>query len=74
MRSSAHVLRTTCTWGKVALVLAVFLFLADAAAEGRKVVLSMLVVGLVFVGVIVLGELTHALGAKRKAAKRGRPL
>ena len=47
--------------------------LADAASEGRSVVLSMLVVGLVFIGVIVLGELTHRLGHKRKAAKK-RPL
>ena len=50
-----------------------FLFLADAASEGRKVVLSMLVTGLVFVGVIVLGQLTTYLGHRRKAAKR-RPL
>jgi hypothetical protein len=50
-----------------------FLFLADAASEGRKVVLSMLVTGLVFVAVIVLGELVAHLGHKRKAAKR-RPL
>ncbi len=47
--------------------------LADAASEGRSVVLSMLVVGLIFIGVIVLGELTHHLGHKRKAAKK-RPL
>jgi len=50
-----------------------FLFLADAASEGRKVVLSMLVTGLVFVAVIALGQLTAYLGHKRKAAKR-RPL
>ena len=49
-------------------------FVADAAAEGRKVVLSMLVVGLVFVGVMVLGELTKALGHRREAEKRRRPL
>jgi hypothetical protein len=30
-----------------------------AAQEGKKTVLSMLVVGLVFIGVIALGELTH---------------
>ena len=47
--------------------------LADAASEGRSVVLSMLVVGLVFISVIVLGELTHRLGHKRKSAKK-RPL
>jgi hypothetical protein len=54
-------------------MVAAFWFLADAAEEGRKVVLSMLVVGLVFLAVIVLGELTHYAAAKRKAAKR-RPL
>ena len=48
-------------------------FVADAAEEGRKVVLSMLVTGLVFVAVIALGELTHYVGHKRKSAKR-RPL
>ncbi len=47
--------------------------LADAASEGKSVVLSMLVVGLVFIGVIALGELTNHLAHKRKAAKR-RPL
>ena len=48
--------------------------LADAASEGRSVVLSMLVVGLVFIGVIVLGELSHVLGHRRAAEKRRRPL
>jgi len=55
-------------------MLASFLFLADAASEGRKVVLSMLVVGLVFVGVIVIGELTHFLAAKKKARTPSRTL
>ena len=35
--------------------------LADAAEEGRKIVIAMLFVGLVFVSVVVLGELTHWL-------------
>jgi hypothetical protein len=48
--------------------------LADAAEEGRKVVLSMLVVGLIFVGVIALGELAHYTAAKRKAQRSQRPL
>lgn len=43
---------------------------ADAASEGRSVVLSMLVVGLIFIGVIALGMLTTYLGHKRQAAKR----
>jgi hypothetical protein len=55
-------------------MLASFLFLADAASEGRKVVLSMLVVGLVFVGVIAIGELTHYLAAKKKARTPSRTL
>ncbi|MFN0154537.1 MAG: hypothetical protein ACKVUT_09170 [Gaiella sp.] len=49
-------------------------FLADAAEEGRKVVLSMLVVGLVFLGVIAIGEVTHHAAARRKAIRRRRPL
>jgi hypothetical protein len=54
-------------------MLAALWFLADAASEGRSVVLSMLVTGLVFCAVIALGELAHYLGHKRKAARR-RPL
>ena len=47
---------------------------ADAAEEGRNVVLSMLVVGFVFLAAIGLGELTHYVGAKRKRTKLDRPL
>ena len=54
-------------------MLAAFSLVADAASEGQSVVLSMLVVGLIFVGVIALGMLTHYFGHKRQAAKR-RPL
>ena len=36
-----------------------------AAEEGRKTVLSMLVVGLVFLAVVALGELTHYLRHRR---------
>ena len=46
-------------------MLAALWFLADAAEEGKDVVLSMLVVGLVFLAVIALGELTHYAAAKR---------
>ena len=46
-------------------MLASFLLVADAASEGRKVVLSMLVVGLIFVAVIAIGELTHWLRHRR---------
>jgi hypothetical protein len=55
-------------------MLASLLLLADAAEEGRKVVLSMLVVGLIFVLVIAIGELTHFLAVKRKARTPDRTL
>jgi hypothetical protein len=38
---------------------AALVFLADAASEGIDVIRAMLIVGLVFVAVIVLGELAH---------------
>ena len=68
-------LRMTSAWGKVRpTMIASLLFVADAAEEGRKVVLSMLVVGLIFVAVIALGELTHHLAVKRKARTPSRTL
>jgi hypothetical protein len=48
--------------------------LADAAEEGKDVVLSMLVVGLVFVGFVVLADLLHYATARRRRAKLDRPL
>jgi hypothetical protein len=39
--------------------------LADAASEGKKVILAMLAVGLVFILVIAIGELTRWLGHRR---------
>jgi len=41
-------------------------FLANAAEEGRNIVLSMLVVGLVFVAVIALGELNDWRGRRSR--------
>ncbi len=53
-------------------MLASFLPLAaDAAEEGKKIIVAMLVVGLVFVGVVVLGQLGRWYGHKR-AAERSR--
>jgi len=49
-------------------------FLADAAEEGKDVVLMMLLVGLVFIAAIVLGDLSHYLAARRRKAKLSRPL
>jgi hypothetical protein len=37
----------------------------DAATQGRKVIAGMLITGLVFVGVIALGQLTHWLRHRR---------
>ena len=55
-------------------MLAALWVVADAASEGKKVVLAMLVVGLIFLAVIALGEAVNYMGAKRKAAKASRPL
>ncbi len=44
--------------------------LLDAAREGRNVILGMLVVGLIFLVVIVLGELTHWASHRRAERKR----
>jgi hypothetical protein len=41
--------------------------LANAAEEGRNVILSMLVVGLIFVAVIALGETSRWLRQRRRA-------
>jgi hypothetical protein len=47
-------------------LLALALPLGDAASEGKKVIISMLVVGLIFVGVIALGETSHWLRHRRR--------
>ncbi|MEP6976909.1 MAG: hypothetical protein ABI948_02530 [Thermoleophilia bacterium] len=39
---------------------------ADAATEGKKVILGMLIVGLVFISVIAVGELAHYLRSRRR--------
>ncbi len=44
----------------------------DAASEGTHVILGMLVVGLVFLSVVVIGELSHWAGARRKARRAAR--
>ena len=44
----------------------------DAATEGKHVIIGMLIVGLIFLAVIVLGELTHWAGARRKARRNAR--
>ncbi|MBA2643694.1 MAG: hypothetical protein H0U82_12320 [Actinobacteria bacterium] len=41
--------------------------LADAAEEGKNIILSMLVVGLVFLAVIGLGELNEWRGRRSRS-------
>jgi len=41
--------------------------LADAASEGKHIILGMLIVGLVFIGVIALGQFFKWLGHRREA-------
>ncbi|MDX6513823.1 MAG: hypothetical protein QOE36_3327 [Gaiellaceae bacterium] len=45
----------------------------DAATEGKKVITAMLLVGLLFLAVIALGELTHWLAHRRSARRAARP-
>jgi hypothetical protein len=40
--------------------------LANAAEEGRRVIIGMLITGLVFVAVIALGETSRSLRARRR--------
>ena len=53
---------------RVTVMLALLQLLAveDAATEGKKVITAMLIVGLIFVGVIALGETTHWLRHRRR--------
>ena len=51
--------------GWVSIVAVVLPLAKTAAEEGKDVITAMLVVGLVFVGVIALGQLTHWLRARR---------
>jgi hypothetical protein len=45
----------------------------DAASEGLHVIVGMLVVGLIFLAVILLGELTHWAGHRQAQRRRSRP-
>jgi hypothetical protein len=40
--------------------------LANAAEEGKRVIIGMLITGLIFVAVIALGETSRALKARRR--------
>jgi len=48
------------------------MLILDAASEGKNVILVMLVVGLIFLAVILLGELTRYAGHRRHARRRAR--
>ena len=50
-------------------MLASLLAAADAASVGRSIVLMMLATGLVFVAVVVIGDLAHHYALKREAKK-----
>jgi hypothetical protein len=47
-------------------VLQWFVAVEDAATEGRKVITGMLIVGLIFAGVIALGQTMHWLRHRRR--------
>lgn len=49
----------------MALLAYVPLLFESAAAEGKKIIVGMLLVGLVIIAVIALGETTHWLRARR---------
>jgi hypothetical protein len=44
----------------------------DAASEGTHVIIGMLIVGLIFLSVILLGELAEAVGHRRAERRRAR--
>jgi len=44
----------------------------DAASEGLHVILGMLIVGLIFLAVIILGELSKWAGHRRRDRRRAR--
>ena len=50
----------------LAAILHSVLAVETAAEEGRKIVLLMLCTGLVFLGVIALGELSHWVAKRRR--------
>lgn len=45
----------------------------SAAQEGRKIIFGMLIVGLVFAGVIALGQTARWLGHRREKRRARRP-
>ena len=71
--SSRRLGRTTGDFVRVAPVASALVtapLAATAAEEGKKVIIAMLIVGLIFVGVIAVGQLTHWVSHRRGAARR----
>jgi hypothetical protein len=44
----------------------------DAAEEGKKIITGMLIVGLIFLGVVLVGEGLRIMGERRRARARAR--
>ncbi len=44
----------------------------DVAEEGKRIIIGMLLVGLTFLGVILLGQLSRYLTARRRARRAAR--
>ena len=75
MRWTRPYLRTPGSSGSIAAMLAAFIDLLastekTAAEEGRDIILAMLVVGLIFVGVTLLGDL-YQRGARKRHNSSG---
>ena len=75
MRWTRPYLRTPGSSGSIAAMLVAFIDLLastekTAAEEGRDIILAMLVVGLIFVGVTLLGDL-YQRGARKRHNSSG---
>jgi hypothetical protein len=55
-------------------VLAAIPFLADAAEEGKDIITGMLIVGLAFVAIVLLGDAVRYLTLRRRAQRPARRL
>ena len=55
-----------------ALLLALPLGQESVAEEGRRIIIVMLLVALVFLGVVLLGQLSRWLGHRRRARRAAR--
>lgn len=58
--------------GLPASVLPTLLAVEDAATEGKKIITAMLIVGLIFIGVIALGQTSRYFSHRRKEKRAAR--